>query len=292
MIGSNRTELVSLKIGDLDVSKEYKFVAEGISGLIFKNESTLKIETKAVSIFIQTDKAIYKPGDSIKFRVLVLDHDLKPVPLTSDDKQLSIYVTDPEKNRIRQWLRVTPKKGVFSSEVQLTELAVLGKWEIEAHVGKESKTKDVEVAKYVLPNFDVTIDSANDFSAKDGKVRAIIRSKYTYGKLVKGEAIVSLTPSNSNQMNKDSVVKTIPINGKGTVEFDLVAVEFTGLFLSRDYEIKATVIEELTDRNQTVSKPITVHGNRYKFKPIGLIKEFTPGSPVNFSVRNLLTFFT
>ncbi|XP_055306081.1 CD109 antigen-like isoform X2 [Sitodiplosis mosellana] len=282
-IDSNQTELVALQIGDLDMSKGYKLVAEGISGLIFKKERTLKIETKNVSIFIQTDKAIYKPGDLIKFRVLVLDRELKPVTLTPDN-QLSIHITDPEKNRIKQWLKVTPKKGVFTSEFQLAELAMLGNWKIEAHVGKESKSKEVEVAKYVLPNFDVTIDSPNDFSAKDGKLRAIIRSKYTYGKLVKGEAIVSLTRSDSYWKNSDSVLKTIPINGKGTVEFNLVAVEFTNYKRSHTYELRATVIEELTDRNQTASKTITIHQNRHKFNPIGLIKEFSQGSPVNFSI--------
>lgn len=92
---------MSLQIGDLDLTKGYKFVAESLSGLIFKDESTLEIETKTVSIFIQTDKAIYKPGDSIKFRILILDQKLKPVSLTPENL-FSIYITDPEQNRIMQ----------------------------------------------------------------------------------------------------------------------------------------------------------------------------------------------
>lgn len=151
---------MSLQIGDLDLTKCYKFVAEGLSGVIFKDESTLEIETKTVSIFIQTDKAIYKPGDSIKFRILILDQKLKPVSLTPENL-LSIYITDPEQNRIMQWLEGTPKRGVFTSEFQLSELSLLGDWKIEAKVGKETKVKEIEVPKYVLPNFEVKIDSAN-----------------------------------------------------------------------------------------------------------------------------------
>ncbi|XP_055324613.1 thioester-containing protein 1 allele S1-like [Sitodiplosis mosellana] len=287
-VNSNKTELVTLRIGDLDSSKGYKFVAEGISSFIFRNESTLKVELKNVSIFIQTDKAIYKPGESIKFRVLVLDNELKPAALTPESL-LSIHITDPEKNRIKQWLKVTPKRGVFTSEIQLSELPLLGYWKIIAQVGEEINTKDVQVAKYVLPKFDVSIDSPNDYWAGDGKVRAIIRSKYTYGKLVRGEAIISLTPRRHygfwyNREKSDSILKTIPIDGKGTVEFDSFILAFSEDTDRHMFELKATVVEELTGRNQTASKTITIHKNRYKFNTMGLSRVFTPGLPVTFSL--------
>lgn len=293
-INSNQTELVTLRIDDLDLSNGYKFVAEGISGLLFRNESNLKIESKNVSIFIQTDKAIYKPGETVKFRVLVLDHELKAATL-KPDSLLNVYITDPEKNRIKQWLQVTPKRGVFTSEIQLSELPLLGNWKFQAQVEKEIKTKEIEVAEYVLPKFDVTIDAPTEFSAKNGKIRAIIRSKYTYGKLVKGEAIVSLTPSSSysygmHSQSKDSILKTIPIDGKGSVEFDVendLKLEFSQYTREKNYELKATVIEELTGRNQSASKYITIHQTRYKFESQQLKNEFSPGLPITFSVSEI-----
>lgn len=292
-IDSNKTELVTLHVGDLDVTKGYKFVAEGLSGILFKNESTLKIESKNVSVFIQTDKAIYKPGETIKFRVLVLDAELKPAALEADNL-LSVVIMDPEKNRIQQWLKVTPIKGVFTSEIQLSELPVLGAWKFEAKVGKETKTKTIEVAEYVLPKFDVTIDSPTEYSAKDGKIRAIVRSKYTYGKLVKGEAIVSLTPKRTysygrrGNENQDSILKTVPIDGKGSVEFDIeneLKLAFNEYNHIRGYDLKATVIEELTNRNQSASKSINIHESRYKVNPSDLGHEFSPGLPLTFTVR-------
>lgn len=135
-IASNRTELLTLHIDALDVSNGYKFVAEGLSGLRFRNESQLRIQSKNVSIFIQTDKAIYKPAEAIKFRVLVLDARLRPAALAAGE-QLSIYVTDSEKNRIRQWVNGTLTKGVFAGEVQLSEQPVLGDWTISTRIGNE-----------------------------------------------------------------------------------------------------------------------------------------------------------
>ena len=40
----------------------YKLKVQGTHGLMFTNEADLYYESKSVSIFIQTDKAIYKPG--------------------------------------------------------------------------------------------------------------------------------------------------------------------------------------------------------------------------------------
>lgn len=106
----------------------------------------------------------------------------------------------------------------------------------------------------MLPKFDVTIDSQSQFSARKGKIRAIIRSKYTYGKLVKGEAIVSLTQSNnydcySSSSDASAIIKTIKVDGKGTVEFDVdedIRPDFKDYCNKYTYDLKAVVIEELT----------------------------------------------
>ena len=42
----------------------YKLAVHGTHGLKFANETDLNYEFKSVSIFIQTDKAMYKPGQT------------------------------------------------------------------------------------------------------------------------------------------------------------------------------------------------------------------------------------
>lgn len=90
-ISGNRTEDLVLHFNDFKVNDNYKLEIEGVDGIIFKNESWLNVESKNVSIFIQTDKGIYKPGENIKFRILVLDFELKPVLLRKS--ALEVYVT-------------------------------------------------------------------------------------------------------------------------------------------------------------------------------------------------------
>lgn len=90
-LSSDETKLVVLPVEDLNVNNNLKFIAEGESGIIFKNCTLLNVESKNCSIFIQTDKALYKPGEAIKFRILVLDFNLKPFEL--DDVELKVFIT-------------------------------------------------------------------------------------------------------------------------------------------------------------------------------------------------------
>lgn len=46
--------------------------------IVFSNRTRLTFDSKRISVFIQTDKVIYKPKQEVKFRVLTLFSDLKP----------------------------------------------------------------------------------------------------------------------------------------------------------------------------------------------------------------------
>lgn len=102
-----------------------------------------------------------------------------------------------------------------------------------------------------MPKFAVSIDAADHYSVKDGKVRAIIRSKYTYGELVRGRAIVLMRPTNywSALRGTDTIAKLIEINGKGVVEFhitDDLQIAIDESKRSMSYTLTATVIDSLT----------------------------------------------
>lgn len=69
---------------------QYKLSAEGLSGIDFKNDKPISFVAKNASVFVQTDKAIYKPGDLIRFRVLVLDQNMKPL---ASQEPIQIFIT-------------------------------------------------------------------------------------------------------------------------------------------------------------------------------------------------------
>ena len=69
--------------------------------MVFKEISIYQQETY---MMIQTDKGHYKAKDKVKFRILVLDQNLKPPgELSTIDE---IWVEDPMNRRIAQWKEV------------------------------------------------------------------------------------------------------------------------------------------------------------------------------------------
>lgn len=121
------------------------------------------------------------------------------------------------------------------------------------YANKKVKSKTVQIEEYVLPKFDVKIDSPDHFNVKDGKVRAIIRAKYTFGKLLKGRATITVKPTSylawSTRRETDTIAKTIPIDGKGTIDFDItddLHIQPDEFKRSTSYALSAVVVEEFT----------------------------------------------
>lgn len=46
--------------------------------ILFSNSTHLSFETKRMTVFIQTDKPLYKPKQEVKFRIVTLFADFKP----------------------------------------------------------------------------------------------------------------------------------------------------------------------------------------------------------------------
>lgn len=239
------SQLVRLQTGYMEPG-QYELVAEGLSGIDFHDKKIINFHSKNVSILVQTDRALYKPGDLIRFRVLILDMNMKPL---SNQEPVQIYIEDGAKNLIRQWRNITISRGVFSDELRLSSYPVLGTWHIVVESGLSSSKYEFELADYVLPKFDVQIDTPEHQYYRQGKIRATIRAKYHYGKPVKGEVTVSVYPKiyGSFQPFISNLItrKVMKIDGKTSVEFDIA----DELNFKEDYEqgaiMEAVVEEEL-----------------------------------------------
>nr|CAD7424615.1 unnamed protein product [Timema monikensis] len=263
-------------IGDVGPGS-YSLTAEGTGGVDFDNSTDLEYVHKSYSVFIQTDKAIYKPGHKVQFRVLVLTTHLKPAVTGA----LGVFITDGKGNRVKQWSRALTTKGVFSGEVQLSESPVLGDWNITVQVVDQTFHKSFQVAEYVLPKFEVNVDIPAHATFKDSQLVATIRAKYTYGKPVKGEATVTAYPTIFSgvlqPIFQTPVRKVIKIDGKATVEFDIVKeLQLTDEF-ERVVQFDVAVEEALTGRRQNTTAQVIVHKYKYKMELIKTSEHFKPG---------------
>jgi len=70
----------------------YKLTANGFGGITFSNSTDLEYKHKSLSVFIQTDKAVYKPGQLVRFRVVIVSPQLKPSVIGAFDMHISVSV--------------------------------------------------------------------------------------------------------------------------------------------------------------------------------------------------------
>ncbi|XP_012136997.1 thioester-containing protein 1 allele R1 isoform X2 [Megachile rotundata] len=270
------TRILQFDVGDI-IPGKYQLVARGLSGIDFSNSKPIEYIHKSYSVFIQTDRAIYKPGNKVMFRCILLNSRLRPTL----DRLMDVHIMDGKGNRIKQWVRPSVTHGIFNGEIELSVSPVLGVWKIVTNIGDQTFEKEFEVAEYVLPNFEVTVNTPKHVTFKDSKITATVYAKYTYGKPVKGEATITAHPDIFSgviqPIYQQPVRKVLPIDGKVVVDFDI----HSELRLTDDFErpvmIDVTVEESLTGRTQNTSTQIILHKHKYKMELIKTSEYYKPG---------------
>ncbi|KAI1230189.1 hypothetical protein IHE44_0010152 [Lamprotornis superbus] len=232
-------------------------------------------------IFIQTDKAVYKPGQEVKFRVVSLDKDLTP----SNQKLPLVFLKDPSGNRIAQWREVTPRQGIVDLSLPLASEPPLGTYTISV----ERKSHSFSVEEYVLPKFEVIIHLPSVLREKDEKFPVEICGRYTYGKPVQGKVQADLCFSQrlspyQKRKTCTQVTGQTEKNGCFSTEVSLAAFE-TIWKLREELEVKALLVEDGTGLEMKSTKSCKVLPNTVTItfeKPDHVYK---PGLPYTGTIR-------
>jgi CD109 antigen len=266
-------------------------IGEGETGDKFYMFRKLNMNTKRSSVFVQTDKSIYKPADNVQFRVLVLNSEMKPV----ENVNVSVFISDGAQNRVKQFDGVHLTKGVFTNELQLSDLPVMGTWSINVLVNNEkAHSKNFDVAEYTLPKFEVQIDANPDANYKDGKIRATVKAKYTFGKVAKGNATVTAEIYQPyhwwrSEPERKNVSKSVEVDGKKPVEFDIEnELGIKDQKYEKQIKLFATFTEELTGKEQNATAMVTIHITPHTIELVKSADSFKPGLP--FSVSAFVKF--
>ncbi|XP_060089077.1 CD109 antigen [Heteronotia binoei] len=227
---------------------DYNLLVKGYAEgeLLFSDETYLSFEYKSFSVFIQTDKSMYKPGQDVKIRIVCLHPDLKPL-----NALVNLYIRDPRRNLIQQWLAENGKLGKISKEFKISRYPVLGDWSIQVEVNEQTHYQTFTVMEYVLPKFEIILATPLFYSSKNESFSGAVTAKYTYGKPVKGKVTVTCFSSSYWGRNKN-ITKILPING--SVNFTLNSQEMQVITSSQSkwnshvppVEIIAVVTESLT----------------------------------------------
>ena len=91
MVSRGQTRVMNFQIGEWGPGN-YKLIVMGKGDLDFRNETRISYEQKSYSVFIQTDKAVYKPGQIVRLRAIIVNPSL--VPTVTGAVDIYIKVSD------------------------------------------------------------------------------------------------------------------------------------------------------------------------------------------------------
>ncbi|XP_075857344.1 C3 and PZP-like alpha-2-macroglobulin domain-containing protein 8 [Microcebus murinus] len=158
-------------------------------GPLFHNQTSVTVDSRGVSVFIQTDKPVYRPRDRVLVNIFTVSPDLRPV-----NEKLEAHVLDPRGSRMMEWRRLQPVCcGVTNMSFPLSDQPVLGEWLIFVEVQGHVYNKSFEVQKYALPKFELLIQPPPYIRDLDACETGTVRARYTFGKPVSGALAINMT---------------------------------------------------------------------------------------------------
>ncbi|MCK5416596.1 hypothetical protein KAI92_04170, partial [Candidatus Parcubacteria bacterium] len=143
-----------------------------------KIKKSIKISSNS-KLVISTDRPLYKPGQDMNFRVLLLDKSsLKPF----SSKDLQISVVNPNGDKIFQKNYKTSEYGIASDNFSFANKLAFGEYKITVNADKATGEKIVNVKEFTLPKFEISILPDQDLTKVEDRVSGKILAKYFFGK--------------------------------------------------------------------------------------------------------------
>ncbi|XP_030321024.1 alpha-2-macroglobulin-like protein 1 isoform X2 [Calypte anna] len=233
--------------------------------VLFEGRKKVLVKPQKNVILVETDKGLYKPGETVKFRIVNLDEDLKVIK----NEYSQIRLQDPEHNRIAEWLHVESRQGIVDLSFPLASEALLGEYTISVEQNMAEKTFQVD--EYVLKKFEIEIEHPPFITIADEEFQLNVCGKYTYGKPIQGKICISLTALSldleSNSTDSSKMKQDSQTNENGCATF---TVKTQTLQLNEDESFivaAAEMVEEGTgaENKEVVLIPISTRMKSIEF---------------------------
>jgi CD109 antigen len=156
-----------------------------VVGKGFAETTAVQIEPGTL-LFLESDKPIYKPGQTVHVRLVALDSELKPV-----QTEAVVEIQDAKAIKVFKKTVTTDEYGMATIELPLSTEPNLGVWKLMATAGQASTQLDVRVEEYVLPKYEVKADLAKSWFLVNEPITGHVTAQYSFGRMVKGELKVN-----------------------------------------------------------------------------------------------------
>ncbi|XP_046569079.1 CD109 antigen-like [Haliotis rubra] len=281
------TGTISLNVPRDITDGSYRLHVRGSGALQFERETSLFLRSKYISVMVQTDKALYKPGQMVHFRAFGVYPSLQVYTGSFD-----ISLVDPNNNILKEWAALHESSGVVAGEFQLADKTVLGDWALRVSPADQVSvtSKNFTVAEYQLPRFEVKVDLPSFSLTSDTKMSGTVKAKYTFGQPVKGmvelHTYMNVATDYCGRPPK-YVELAFPIDGEA--KFDIPVADIKRLQSNLNEQtvvVVAIVKEELTGVRLNGSSSVKYHQYPYKIEVLNSSpKTFSPKLPYTAYIK-------
>ncbi|XP_029963550.1 alpha-2-macroglobulin-P-like [Salarias fasciatus] len=183
-------------------NKEVQSLAVAVKGDTFYSTADRRVlfQPYVPMTFVQTDKPIYLPGQTVHFRVVSLDTKLRPAL----QNYSVIELKDSKNNRIGQWLNQTSVRKILQLSYSLNSEAGEGTYSINVKTDTQEIKHDFKVEAYVLPRFEVQLSTLDEISTLQNDLKVDVCARYTFGQPVSGSAELKICNGCSKRQNSCS----------------------------------------------------------------------------------------
>ena len=252
----------SLKIPDNLETGNYTLKLVARNGLLKTNkEVEINISNENSSkILISLDKGIYKPGDTINYRALIISkNDSKP----DSNKEVNINIFDGNGNKVYSESTNTTEFGVVSGAFTLASEVNSGSYTISVDSDSNKIDKTFTVNPYILPQFEVSITSDKDVYQIGDIATITFNSKYFFGEPVANASVIGKIGDEEIKGITDAdgnYIYTYTMKDKGEKDIEVSVTDTSNYLIEANKKIYA---QEYAFEVETIFEHDHINKNMY-----------------------------
>ncbi len=270
----NGTGTIEIDIPEIEEG-EYEIQVKGTG---FEDKASVMVE-RSFLVFLETDKPIYKPGQTIRMRAIALNSELRPL-----SESVTIEVLDAKGIKVFRSEVATDDYGMATLDLPVSQEPNLGVWKLTALTDKAKTQLDVRIEKYVLPKYEVNVELPQEWFMVDEHITGMVSAEYSFGKPVKGELEIRASRYVGKWQEYATFSKTID----GETEFELPAAGYVAGVPAAggmgNVMLDITVKEKSTGYEEKTSKLLTVAESPLNIQIIPESSIFKPGLPFSLLI--------
>ncbi|XP_074042539.1 macroglobulin complement-related [Leptinotarsa decemlineata] len=186
-------ETLLMRVPSTSAPGEYKLRVEGLyddvlGGAQFINETKLIFSQRSMTIFVQLDKPVYMQGETVRFRTIPINTELKAFSDAVD-----VFMLDPNGHIMKRWLSRQSNLGTVSLDYKLSDQPVFGEWKIRVIAQSQVEESTFLVEEYYQTRFEVNVTMPAFFLNTEPYIYGTVMANYTSGGPVHGNLTLKAT---------------------------------------------------------------------------------------------------